>query len=168
MMKQTKGFTLIETIIYAGLFSVIISLVLVGVFQIIESQDMAQARVEVQEESNFITRKIRWALIGAESVNQPLAGATSSMLSVNKFNFGQNPVVFDLASGLVKLSKGGGELLDLNSRDVKVTSLVFEHIPQSGNVPPAIKTMLTVEFNRGASTGLTASSSLELINYLKQ
>lgn len=166
-MKQRKGFTLIETIIYAGLFSVIISLVLVGVFQIIESQDRAQAIVETQEEANFIMRKIRWALLGVQSINQPLAGTTSSLLSVNKFNFGQNPVIFDVASDSIRLATGGGGSLTLNSRDVKIVSLVFEHIPQSGDIPPAIKTELTVEFNRDASTGLVVSSSLESISYLK-
>ena len=87
-----KGFTLIEIIIYVALLSLTIGFILAGVYQILDSKTGVLARTSVEEEANFLMKKIKWAMTGVDAVNQPTAGATSTTLSVNKFNFSANPV----------------------------------------------------------------------------
>lgn len=139
-----KGFTLIETIIYAGLISVIIGLSLAATYQIIDSSESLNKKIVIEEESNFLLRKIEWALAGAETVNIPPSGATSSILSVNKINFPDNPLIFDLDSDNIRLKRGAAAPVVLNSRNVIISNLIFEHSAASGEKPSGLKTSFNV------------------------
>lgn len=63
-----SGVTLLETLVYIALFSVIIGGTLVAVFQIVESTSKSQARVLALSEGTFIISKIKWLSSGAESI----------------------------------------------------------------------------------------------------
>ena len=52
-MKQHQGFTLIETIIYLALFSIIIGGGMVSAYQIIQSTNASHEKITVQEETGF-------------------------------------------------------------------------------------------------------------------
>lgn len=65
ILNTNKGFTLIEVVIYLALFSIIIGGALVSVYNIIESSGKLENKVVMQEEANFLLRKINWVLNGA-------------------------------------------------------------------------------------------------------
>ena len=155
---QDSGFTLIETIIYVALISIMMALSLSTVYQILESQGRSRAKIEIEEEINFIMRKIEWSLTGIEQINQPVSNATSTTLSVNKINFSNNPLVFTITSGDVFLSQGSGGPIPLNSSRVNFNSLIFEHIPVSGGSPAAIK----IDFS------INDQASIETTIYLRK
>ncbi|MBU6501140.1 MAG: hypothetical protein KGJ89_04620 [Patescibacteria group bacterium] len=138
------GFTLFETVIYIGLFSLVSSLVLVIFFQILSGNSQQVNRVEVDAESNFMMQKIIWALTGAQTINQPAINTTSTVLSVNKYNYASNPIVFDLGSRNLTISEGGGQAIILGSSRVYVSQLIFEHLPAVQSAPEAIKVTLGV------------------------
>lgn len=139
-----KAFTLIEVLIYSALIAMIISGSLIAVYQIIESSNNIYAKIIIDQEANFLLQKIKWALIGATAINIPLTGAASSTLSVNKANFFNNPIIIDLNSGNLRLKQGTNEPAILNSQNIVVNSVVFEHQAGSGNLAEAIKINLTV------------------------
>ena len=168
-LRIATGFSLIETIIYAALISIIIGMVLLVVFQIVESQDRARAKTEVEEETNFLISKIKWALSGIDIINIPASGASGSTLSVNKFNFSQNPVVIDTASGSLRMAFGTGTQTVLNSGSISIANISFQHIAQTTTTAPAIKTILTTQFNpRGAYRIYETSSTVETTIYLRK
>lgn len=161
-MIKIKGFTLVEVIIYAALVSLMAEFSIFSTNQIIKNNNLVRAKIEVEEEMNFILRKIDWAMSGANAINQPAGGATSTVLSVNKINFFQNPIVFDLNNGNVRLSKGGSGFSELNSRSVTVSKFIFEHIAASGAMPTAVKAMVTVN-----SKTANYSKTIEMLYYLR-
>lgn len=166
---MSRGFSLIETIIYAALISIIMGMVLLVVFQIVESQDRSRAKTEVEEETNFLISKIKWALSGVDVINIPTSGASGSTLSVNKFNFSRNPVVIDIASGSLRIVSGTSMPAILNSGAVSVPNIIFQHIAQTSTTAPAIKTTLSVQFNpRGAYRFYETSSTVETTIYLRK
>lgn len=134
-----KGFTLIETIIYIALFSVIISLVVGAVYNIIEGSDDLQKNIIADAEAHFLTRKIEWALTGVSAINSPASGFTGTSLSVNKVDYAQNPIVFDLDSNNLRIKKGLGDPTILNSANVTISDLQFQHLAASLYRPAAIK-----------------------------
>lgn len=140
-----RGFTLIETIIYIALISVILTMTLLATIGLLETKNRTAARLEVEEEANFLMGKIGWALAGARAVTAPAAGATSTALTVEKFNFAQNPITFDLADGAVRIRYGSAAPTPLLSESAIVQNLVFEHITGGGN--PAMKIVLSLEVN---------------------
>ncbi|MBI5306374.1 prepilin-type N-terminal cleavage/methylation domain-containing protein [Candidatus Wolfebacteria bacterium] len=161
--NKKKGFTLIEVIIYAALVSLMAEFSIFSMNQIINNNNFLRAKIEVEEETNFILQKINWALGNAGAINQPGAGATSTILSVNKNNFSQNPIVFDLNGNNVRLSKGGINFSALNNQNVSVNRLIFEHLAASGSAPAAVKTTIAVN-----SKSLNYSKTIEILYYLRQ
>lgn len=155
-----KGFTLIETIIYAVLISMIIGFSSFVVYQIINTQEMLKAKIELEEEANFILQKINWALAGASVINQPAANATSTTLSINKANFIQNPLIFDLNNKNIRLSRGGSEAVVLNNSDINIDQLVFEYLSSTSTLK-SVKSTITLKSGRYSKT-------IETINYLRK
>jgi hypothetical protein len=147
-----KGLTLIETIIYTALISIIIAGALVTVYQVLESSSALYNKIITEQESNFLLRKFAWALSGVSAINLPAAGATSSVLSLNKINFSENPIVIDLNSNNMRMKKGSAEPAILNTQNITVQNLVFEHLSSSGNAPEAIKINLTVDTQSFSTT----------------
>ncbi|MDO8443052.1 MAG: hypothetical protein Q7S81_02225 [bacterium] len=140
-----KGLTLIETIIYTALVFIIISGSLITVFQVLESNNALYNKIITEQEANFLLRKFSWAVSGASSINLPAAGAAGSVLSVNKINFSENPLIFDLNASDIRLKRGSNEPVILNNQNVKIKSLIFQRLAAVGNTPEAIKINLTVD-----------------------
>lgn len=164
---KRSGFTLIEVLIYIVLFSIIVSGTILVFYQLLRSQAQNKSRSEVESEANFLMTKIAWALSGAQTINSPAPGATSTSLSVSKYNFAQNPLVFDVSSGTLRLSRGGGTPAALNNSAVQVSSVAFGHIAASGTAPEGVQTTLTVS-SLLAGLPVVASSTLENTIYLRQ
>ena len=139
--KRFSGFTLIETLIYLALFAIIIGGTVVVTYDIIAGSDNTQIKVVISEEGNFLLRKIDWALTGVASIDSPAAGASGVALSVTKLGLpaGQNPLVFDLNSGNLRLKRGAGSAMALNSSNATVSNLVFAHLAAIGQRPEAVK-----------------------------
>lgn len=64
------GFTLFEVLIYIGLFSFIMGGAMLGAYQMIESSTRTNTRSIIIEETNFLTRKIEWALGAGINISQ--------------------------------------------------------------------------------------------------
>ncbi|MBI4087504.1 MAG: hypothetical protein HY434_01595 [Candidatus Liptonbacteria bacterium] len=133
-----------ETLIYIALFSVITSYVLGVFYQLLGSRNQNRDRTEVDAEANFLMQKLRWAMSGVQTVNQPATGATSTTLSVTKYNFAQNPIVFDLDSSTLRMAKGGGAAVILNNSRVGVGQLTFERLAPVSNAPEGVTITLSV------------------------
>src|SRR3989344_1222509 len=101
------GFTLIETLIYAGIISGFITISLLMVYNIIDfSASLAEQRGLI-EGQRFLDQKLHWVLSNVSAVNSPVASSSSATLSINKIGFAQNPVVVDSLNGAVRVSYGG-------------------------------------------------------------
>jgi type II secretory pathway pseudopilin PulG len=133
------GFTLLEVLIYLALFAFIISGALVGVYQIIDSTDKISAKIFVEQEGNFLLRKIDWALIGASSSTVSALG-----LSIIRPDLpGQSPLLFSTstdASGLhLQLARGSVATSTLNSDNIAITDLQFTQLSSPDGVTASFK-----------------------------
>lgn len=140
-----RGFTLIETIIYTALISVVLTVTVLSLSNLLETKNRSAARIETEEETNFLMGKIRWTLNDAGVIVEPGPNATSTTLSVQKRNFDQNPVTIELASGVAQIRYAAGAPVPLTSERVIVNDFVFEHIAGNGN--PALKVTLSLDSN---------------------
>ncbi|MEK7212541.1 MAG: hypothetical protein AAB686_02600 [Patescibacteria group bacterium] len=164
--KLQGGFTLLEVVIYVGLVAGALSLVIVMFYSLLDSERRNGNRMAVEAEANFLMHKLSWALTGAQSVSQPAVGATSTTLSLTKYNFAGNPLVFDLASSSVRLGRAGGEIVPLTSGRVAVTALVFEHLSSTPSRAEGVNFKVTI---RGTAPGFPiASTTLDSTIYLRK
>jgi hypothetical protein len=123
-----KGFTLIETILYLALLSMIMGGVILCVYQISDNAQFVQAGILSEEEGNFLLKKISWALHDAALIRTPIPNASGSVLSLDKQDFEENPITFELHDGNLLVRKGSGLPIVLNNKRVTVSNFFVEHV----------------------------------------
>lgn len=158
MTKHTAGFTLIETMVYLGLFSIIIGGGLVTTYQIIQSSQSVQNKILLQEEGNFLLAKINWTLTGIKTINQ----VTATTLSVTKYDsLIVNPLTLSLNQTDLQSNRTGSNL-NLNASNITITSLQFTHLTQPTE---GVKVQFTLTSK--ADSGQSYSQNFETVKYLR-
>ncbi len=125
-----EGFTLIESLVYIGLFAIIMTGVFVGVMGITEGSKRVSAKVMLQQEGSFLLSKIDWALTGLNNPNPidlPILGSQGQLLQVNKTNVSIPDLVIKFDSGDIKMARNGTDFVRLNNDNVSVTNLQYDH-----------------------------------------
>lgn len=163
LSESGAGFTLIETLVYIALFTIIIGGGMVAVYQIIESTNASYNHVILQEEANFLFRKINWALTGAVTVNVTSGTNPFDTLTVSKPGLS---LIFTRDSGnnSLTLKKSTGPVIELNSGSISVLHLTFEDIPPSNGMLQGMTTNFTLET---AQNGRPASQIFSTTKYLR-
>ncbi len=100
-----RGFTLIETLVYIGLFSILMVGALIGAFELAQSGPHNETAVALQEEGTFILRKLNWAFTGATSTTYSNGTLTVWRLPGESFPDTDNPLAFSVASGTLFLAR---------------------------------------------------------------
>ena len=119
---MSRGFTLIETIVYIALLGLLMAGVLGSVYQLLEGGASLNTKTTVQDEGNFVLRKIDWALTGALTVFIPNA----SELSITKYD--GTTVDIQLSAGAVLMQANGTALLPITTGNVVVSNVQFQLI----------------------------------------
>lgn len=147
-MRHTKGFTLIEVIIYIALFSLLMGSAFTTAYQLIEGTNTLNTKTTVQEEGNFVMRKLNWALTGLDSAVSSIVGGSlpcSQTLRVEKINFIQNPIIISRNSTNDSLEiQEGFTVLPITTANVAVTCLKFSIIPSVDSGPSGISATTTI------------------------
>lgn len=141
---RNYGFTLIEALIYITLISIMIVVSISALNTLIDNSAGLNDRVTIEDEANFLLKKIEWALSSLESITLPAEGGSGSSLIINRYNFASNPVAFDLNSGNLRMAVGGGAPVILNSDLVVVEDLSFENLAPAGKKPPGITASFSI------------------------
>lgn len=134
--KTTHGFTLLETVIYIALFSILMTGVLVTIYQLLESGTHNRTAVGVQEEGTFVHRKLYWALAGATDVTTP---NPQTLIITRPDLGGQSPLRITEEDGLMVISRGGAASIPLTSSEFTVSNTDMSIIPGTAGVPTSVR-----------------------------
>lgn len=121
-----KGFTLIETIIYIGLLSVLLVDLINSSYLLLSNLDRHDADIFAIQEGDFIKYKIRYFLIGASIVYTPALNATSTTLSLKN-----NGITYNI------------DAKTFASDSIIVNNFVVEH-GKTGNAPAWVKVSFSI------------------------
>lgn len=163
---RNSGFTLLETVIYIAILSGMTLFLVLLSYQIFGSNRETRTRLTVVNEARFTMNKIEWALLGVQSINQPASGSSSSTLSINRYGAADNPIVFDLFSGTLRLKRGGDPPIALMGSEVAVSSVSFENVAPSGSLPRAVAVNFSVISLR-QDLPVAISTTLSNVIYLR-
>lgn len=150
---NNKGFTLIETLIYATIVTGMVTFAILASYQLIESADKIRNQKEVAENKKFFEQKMYWVFQNISAINSPTTGATTTSLSVDKLSHADNPVVVDVNNGVVTLKQGSNPAIPITNEYVAVQNLEFHNYDFSGR--PAIQIS-------GAMYNAFSSTSIDL------
>ena len=81
-MRRTKGFTIIELVIYLGITSIMMLAVFGSLYEILRTRDLEKERSFAMEEANFVLRKLDNIITNASSIEFPAPGITGATLAV--------------------------------------------------------------------------------------
>ena len=171
-MLKNGGFTLIETITYLAIYSIIITGALVSAYAIFESAGRNQTKAIAQEEGTYLVGKIDWALTGTQSITAPAAGGVGSVLQVIKYDSTVgNPVVITFTNGTITLSRGGNAPQVLNNSNVTITCpptgcLSHESASGDGINQESVSASFTVHAT--TSTGIPYSQDFSTTKYVRK
>ncbi len=145
-MNMTRGFTLIETIIYIALLGLIMTWAVATSYQLLHGSANMSVKTVVQDEGSFVLRKVQWALSSAQSVS-----GSGSTLTVTR-NDG-NTVQFRLTGTAIEVSETSPiiSFTPITTGNVRVESLSF--VVTAGS-PKGVTVTATLKTTNGTDTPL--------------
>jgi hypothetical protein len=144
-MGEIKGFTLMETLIYIALFTLIIFSGFITAFELLKGSETLSAKKVLIEESSFLKQKVEGALSDVVVLNFPSLGVPNTD-TLSLTNTEGDQLDIRLNAGKVEVRTGGAshEYLPLNTDNTSVTALNFEYIPEVGASPRGVKATFTL------------------------
>jgi hypothetical protein len=131
-LKTNKGLTLIETVIYLSLYSLIMGSVIVVAYQMFEAGSRSQTRAMVMAEGDFIVAKINWVLSGVQAITSPqetagtCSASTTLRLSKLDSSIGEMKIDNSLDGNMQITRESLANIpLRLNSSNSKISELEF-------------------------------------------
>lgn len=128
---MNSGITLIETVVYLALFSLVIVMIFPITWFISDSRNQIAQAEDLFREATFVQDKIDFYISSANQVILPAENATSSNLIVE--DSANYLTKFFILNDVFYIEKNSGESKQLNDQKVKFIDVIFEHkkIPNS-------------------------------------
>ncbi len=153
-MKR-NAFTLVEVLVYLGIFAILMGGILTAAFNVFESSNRDQTKIMIQKEGDFLVAKINRALTDAKNFN-----VTGNELSVERWN--GSVVVVNLSGTDLNFTEGANPPAVLNNSNVEISNLVFIHITN----PENIKASFTISAR--TPNGMIVSEDFSTTKYLRK
>lgn len=158
MKFHNKGFSLIELLLFMGLFTIILG-VLTNLFSvIIDTQAEIESTSAVENDSKYITTRLMYDIQRAQSISVPASlGAQTSTLSLL---IDGNVVQYSVVDGNLMLTANSQSDM-LNTHVTQVTNLSFQRFGNVGG-KNAVQLRMTLEDRNETAAG-TESKDIETV-----
>lgn len=117
----SKGFTLIELILYIAIVTIMLSALVPFAWAVIGGGVKSTTQEEVASQARYLGQRLSLEIRNAKAINS----VSPTRLSLQEFNPVNDPTIIDLSGGFLRIKQGAKPVLNLNSTDVALTSLVF-------------------------------------------
>ena len=123
-MKSTfeSGFTLIETVVYVALLSILLSGAIVAAFSLSDGAAKNTETLQTKEEIAFIEDKIGWALMNATSITTTATSIRIQKMTGDDFVSSDNPITLYEDDAMLLLKRGSAAPVPLNPDGFPVTA----------------------------------------------
>jgi len=143
--QSERGFTLVELLLYLGLSSVLIIAISIFLSMLLQARIKNQAIGEVEQQGLQVMQIMTQTIRNASSTNSPTQGASTSSLSLNTTVPANNPTVFDLSSGVIRITEGGGTAEALTNSRIVASGLIFQNLSRL-DTPGIIRVQFTLTY----------------------
>lgn len=143
----SKGFTLLETLVYIALLGLILTTTLLSVYDLLGSTRLSGNKATVEEEGTFVERKLEWALADMGASPTISGSSCAQTLSIQKTGYAKNPVEFrrNTTNNTIEIREGGGgAFTPITTSNVSVTCFVASAILAQGTAPPGVVVTTTI------------------------
>jgi len=138
-----SGFTLIELLLYVAISSVILLATSFFLQTLLESRIKNQTIAEVEQQGLHVMQIINQTLRNADIIDSPALGTSAASLSINTYTPTNNPTVFDLAGGAVRIKEGTASVVPLTNSRITASGLTFQNLSRT-STPGTIRIQFTL------------------------
>lgn len=144
-MRNCRGFTLVELIVYTGLASVLTVAIMSFAIGMMRSQEKAEWQQSVHQNGLFALGRVLEEVRRADDllVDDSVFGVTEGVLSLEMTAVDENPTVFDVDAGMLRMTQGAGAALDLLEDDLVVEEFLVRNLSVAGR-SKVVRVELTV------------------------
>ena len=134
--QKNIGISLVETIIYVAIFSMIVTAFVTFTSSITSSRLHNQMVLEVNDQGQKIMKIITQTIRNSNEVIIPTINNINSSLTLTTYNPNLNPTIFSEVGGVLYVSEGGSGQIDLTNNKVIVSDLLFSNfsLPNTADV----------------------------------
>jgi type II secretory pathway pseudopilin PulG len=161
-----KGFTLVETLLYLAILSLVVialsSFMFLSYTSRIKSAVIAEVEQQGSQTMNLISQTIR----NSAAISQPSSGSSASSLNLTQYNGTLSPTIFSQFGSTLQITEGASSAVGITSNRVVVSNLSFQNLSRP-NTPGIIQVKFTLTHvnpdNRGEynySKNFTATTAL--------
>lgn len=137
------GFTLIEIIIYMGIFSIVITSLIAYAWNVIEGGVKGTTEREIFTQAQYISNWLTEEIRGASGINS----VSTTQLSLATFNAATNPTVITLDNGTLVVQQGSASPYTLNSQNTTLQNFTFTNYSSADNKTKDIQFDFTLAAN---------------------
>lgn len=152
--KLHKGFSLVEILVYMGLMSIFL-LVLLSIFtDTLNTKLASESTSALDQDSRYILSRLTYDINNADSIVAPATGSSGTTLSIVKDGVS---MTYSSSSGNFVLTSAG-TTMNLNSLDTSLDNLNFQNVGA-----PGAKSMMQVSYTLRSKiivSGETATQSI--------
>jgi len=141
--SKQSGFTLIELLLYVAISGIILLVISLFLQTLLESRIKNQTIAEVEQQGIQVMQIITQTVRNADVLNSPTIGAGATSLSVNTYTAGNNPTIFDLSGGVIRVTEGASSAVELTNSRIIASVLNFQNRSRSGT-PGIIRISFTL------------------------
>lgn len=152
--NKTRGFSLIEIVVYVSLFSTLSVVVMSSLFSTIKAFNELRISRDINDSSVIIMERLTRDIKSATTIDltNSTFGATPGRLTLNTRNASGTAMIVEyyVAASQLRVNENGIDIGSLMSVKTKVDGLVFYQINQGSTV--GVKTELHLSSSRGAAS----------------
>lgn len=148
-IHKKQGFTLIEMLLYVSISAVILMAVFLFLIILLQARLKNQTIAEVDQQGLAAAYAITQALRNADAVTSPTIGASGASLTLDVVNAANDPTIFDLSSGRLRIKEGAGAAVFLTNSQVIVSGLSFSNLSRV-NTPTIVRVNFIVTYNNAS------------------
>ena len=131
--QTKKGFTLLELLLYISISAVILFFSLAFLALIQEAKIKNQTIAEVEQQGVQAIEIMTQIIRNAKEINTPPAGSLpGSSFSVDTPVVLNNPTIFDIADGKIRMKQGNNSAMDITSSRVIASELIADNVSRTG------------------------------------
>lgn len=133
LIRTTKasGFTLIELLLYVGLLSFMLLSISVFLATLLQSRVKYQTMSEVEQQGEQVMRIITQSIRNSTTISTPAVGTSGASLSLAVL-VPNNPTVFDVSAGVLRMTEGVASPVALTNSRVAASSVTFYNLSRTG------------------------------------
>lgn len=125
---KRSSFTLIELILYLGIFSGVLLLISSFLILILQARIQYTVISEVEEQGQFLMSTLIETIQSSEIILNPQTGLADVLLSLDSWDDLETPTNFFLSEGVLYLSEGANPALPLHAENVVLTNIQFTNL----------------------------------------